>query len=99
MIETKEAIANWGWDAYDQILYELDGAEILFAEYRYEFYEGNALVVWLKDGKLYEAHGSHCSCYGLEGQWSAEETCIEALELRSYMTQEGLQRIREAVNG
>ncbi len=25
-------------------------------------------------GTLYENHGSHCSCYGFEGQWSPEET-------------------------
>lgn len=26
------------------------------------------------DGKLYEVHGSHCSCYGFEGQWEPTET-------------------------
>lgn len=36
------------------------------------------------DGKLWENHASHCSCYGFEGQWSPEETTKEALERRSY---------------
>lgn len=36
-------------------------------------------VVFRKEDKLYEVHGSHCSCYGLEGQWSPEETSFEAL--------------------
>ena len=32
------------------------------------------------DGKLYEVHGSHCSCYGFEGQFEPEETSIEYLK-------------------
>lgn len=39
----------------------------------------------LKDketGVLYEVHGSHCSCYGFEGQFELEETSIEALKFR-----------------
>ena len=39
----------------------------------------------LKDketGVLYESHGSHCSCYGFEGQFEPEETSIEALKFR-----------------
>jgi hypothetical protein len=34
------------------------------------------------DGKLYETHGSHCSCYGFEGQFQPEETSVEALKFR-----------------
>lgn len=33
-------------------------------------------------GKLYEMHGSHCSCYGFEGQFGLEETTVEALKSR-----------------
>ena len=33
-------------------------------------------------GILYEMHGSHCSCYGFEGQFRMEETTIEALKSR-----------------
>lgn len=33
-------------------------------------------------GRLYELHGSHCSCYGFENQFTLEETTIEALRLR-----------------
>lgn len=36
------------------------------------------------DGKLWENHGGHCSCYGFEGQWSPEETTKEALQKRGY---------------
>ena len=57
---------------------------ILAAIYNREGYEGNALVVYVRDGKLYEANGSHCSCNGLEGQWSEEETSVPALRKRGY---------------
>ena len=32
--------------------------------------------------QLYEMHGSHCSCYGFEGQFRLEETTVEALKSR-----------------
>jgi hypothetical protein len=35
-----------------------------------------------KEGKMYEVHGSHCSCYGFEGQFTLEETTLEALKFR-----------------
>jgi len=28
------------------------------------------------NGKVYEVHGSHCSCYGLEHQWEPSEVSI-----------------------
>ena len=34
------------------------------------------------DGKMFEVHGSHCSCFGFEGQLQLEETTIEALKFR-----------------
>lgn len=57
----------------------LDGAEILVASYTYEDYSGSAYVLFRRDGKLFEVHGGHCSCYGLEGQWEPEETTKEAI--------------------
>ena len=35
-----------------------------------------------KTNVLYEVHGSHCSCYGFEGQLDLEETCKKALLAR-----------------
>ena len=55
---------------------------ILFASYNYENYSGEAWVLFEQNGKLYEVNGSHCSCYGLEGQWEPEETTLEVLEYR-----------------
>jgi len=57
----------------------LDGAEILVASYTYEEYSGSAYVLFRRDGKLFEVHGGHCSCYGLEDQWEPEETTKEAI--------------------
>lgn len=31
---------------------------------------------------LYEVHGGHCSCYGLEGQWEPERTTVASLRKR-----------------
>lgn len=61
-----------------------DVIEILLASYTYENYSGYAFVLYRDktDGKLYEVNGSHCSCYGLEGQWSPEDTTVEVLRHR-----------------
>lgn len=48
--------------------------EVLFAFYGRESWEGDAFVLFEKNGQLYEVHGGHCSCYGLEDQWLPEET-------------------------
>lgn len=34
--------------------------------------------------KLYEVHGSHCSCHGFRGQWKPEETTIEYLKSDNF---------------
>lgn len=91
---TKEEIAaEWGgvgWRTGElreegkRILADLEGAEILFAEYEQGGYEGDSTVIYRKFGRLYETNGSHCSCYGLEDQWSPEETTVEAILLRKY---------------
>ena len=69
----------------------LEGIDILLASYTYEYYSGSALVVFRKDGELYEVNGSHCSCYGLEGQWEPEETSVEALRTGHRYRYEGCE--------
>lgn len=59
-----------------------DDTCVLLAAYGNDYYEGSAFVLFIKDEKMYEVHGSHCSCYGLEDQWEPEETTFEALEHR-----------------
>lgn len=65
-----------------KILSDLDGAKIVLALIENYGYEESAIVVYEKDGRLYETNGSHCSCYGFEGTWSPEETSMEALRMR-----------------
>lgn len=57
---------------------DLEDIFIVYAEYDIGDYCGDAHVLFIRGGKLFEVHGSHCSCYGLEGQWSEEETFPEA---------------------
>lgn len=59
-----------------------ENINILFASYGTDNYTGDAFVLFEQDDKLYEVNGSHCSCYGLEGQFEPEETALEALKLR-----------------
>jgi len=63
-------------------LKEWENVNILFASYGNDNYEGEAFVLFEKQGKLYEVNARHCSCYGLEGQFEPEETTIEALSFR-----------------
>lgn len=60
----------------------LDLCHILLASYEYGDYCGDAFVLFVENGRLYEVHGSHCSCYGLEDQWDPEETMFAALKHR-----------------
>ena len=68
--------------------------EILYAQYGYYSYEGEAHVIFRKDGKLYEVNGSHCSCYGLEGQWEPEETSVVALLARPNVSENAKEILR-----
>jgi hypothetical protein len=60
----------------------IENCNIVFASYGGGNYEGSAIVLFTKEGKIHEVHGSHCSCNGLEGQWDEEETTWEALHDR-----------------
>lgn len=80
------------WNGKNYVYPTIEGfptdGEILFASYGGASYEGDAFVLYARDGKLYEASGSHCSCFGLEGQWAPEETTVEALAMRDRPTKE-----------
>ena len=58
---------------------ELEGVDIIYANYDCPPYEGHAQVIFHKNGLFYEVNGNHCSCYGLEGQWEPKETSLQAL--------------------
>ena len=62
---------------------ELKEAEVLLASYGNGSYCGRAFVLYRKDGELFEVDGDHCSCNGLEGQWSPGRTTC-ALQGRNF---------------
>ena len=72
----KDVCSDFQIDAKDL---EKEGVYVLLGIYEYEDYSGSAFVLFLKDDKLYEVNGGHCSCYGLEEQWEPEETSVAAL--------------------
>lgn len=75
---TKEEIAQ----DFEEDVAIFDNCDIIYAEYNHEGYEGDCFVLFKKDGKMYWNFGSHCSCYGLEGQWDPEEVTVEEIKFR-----------------
>ena len=54
--------------------------KFVFAAYEQGSYDGDAVVIFSDDGVAFNmVAGSHCSCFGLEGQWSPDETTVEAI--------------------
>ena len=49
------------------------------AVYECGSYDGEAVVIYRQADRYYFVSGSHCSCYGLEGQWDPEEYSAELL--------------------
>lgn len=85
-----------------------EGVHVLLAIYDEGKWEGSAFVLCIDDsGKLSEVNASHCSCFGLEGQWEPEETSEEALRYRmeegwlasSWRDEKGFRRAMEYVFG
>jgi hypothetical protein len=70
-------ICSWTWEGGDPSV-DLDGAIILFGIYNTYDYEGDALVLYVKEGKLYKVASGHCSCNGLT--WEPEEIDEQHLE-------------------
>ena len=66
------------FDIADSVLVPTED-QLFYSAYEDENYEGNALVIYERNGYVFEVQGAHCSCYGLEGQWDPEETSWETL--------------------
>ncbi len=71
-----------------------DGLTFVYADYETPGYEGNSFVVFVKDGKLYEVNGSHCSCNGLEESWRPEETSFAALMFRPNVPDQAKKNLK-----
>ena len=61
---------------------QVQDAQILYAYYGSGSYCGAATVLFQRDGTLYEVTASHCSCDGLEGEWTPAEVTWEQLAMR-----------------
>lgn len=66
------------------ILKTLNESIVHLAYYGRGSYDGTSLVIFEHNGILYEVNASHCSCYGLEGQWAPEETNWKAISMRKF---------------
>ena len=73
---------SWNEGCVEAFEVSLGDIDILLAYYDIDGYEGDAFVLFRKNGRLYEVNASHCSCYGLENQWEPEETSVKALRHR-----------------
>lgn len=54
--------------------------KVVVAIYNHEGYEGDAYLLLKKGASYAEVHGSHCSCFGLEEQFSLEPITKEAIK-------------------
>lgn len=60
-------------DVKDEFEIDLPEPDNVFAFYDCQAYDGSADVFFENNGVWKYVSGSHCSCYGLEGQWESEE--------------------------
>lgn len=79
---------NGNKNDYIHILKTLNESAVYIAWYGYGDYCGQSFVLFEHNGILYEVNASHCSCYGLEGQWAPEETNWAVLAMRDHFRSE-----------
>lgn len=85
--EVKEHIrVNYGGSRYNEkqeVVVDLDDMVVLIAYESVGNYDCDSFfLIQDQEGNFYEVNGSHCSCYGFEGQWFPEETSIAAIHHR-----------------
>lgn len=73
---------------YNHILKTLNESIVHIAWYGSGPWCGDSFVLFEHGGILYEVNAAHCSCFGLEGQWSPEETNWKALAMRDHFREE-----------
>jgi len=71
--------AGWSDVRREFDMTDAEPEQVIYASYEYENYSGYADVLYRNGESYFYASGSHCSCYGLEGQWEPEEVSREAL--------------------
>lgn len=65
---------------------ELEGIKLLVAYESVGDYgcDSSGFFVFRKGRSLFEVHGSHCSCYGFEDQWSPEKTSLAYFRSKNF---------------
>lgn len=90
---TDEDVRNHIVDSYEVARELVDMFDILIAYESVGNYGCDSSSFFLlrdrKTGTLFENHGSHCSCYGFEGQWGPEETTVEYLKSDKFYFSNG----------
>ncbi len=76
-----DLFSNWGDVQREFAMNDPEPDEVLYAQYDHEAYgcDGSADVLYRNGDTYYYVSGGHCSCYGLEGQWSPETYSRETL--------------------
>lgn len=74
------------WEGCDwtrvQTSFQMDEAEpeeVIFARYDRDMTDGRAQILYRNGSRYFYVSGSHCSCHGLEDQWSPEEYTLDTL--------------------
>lgn len=72
--------------------------DAVFAAYDHDGCDGQALVIFLRDGTWYVVEAAHCSCYGLEDRWDPDPMPREAILRMAENASRGLfQQHREEI--
>lgn len=98
----QDLFATWADVQKEYDMKEKEPDEVLVAFYGYESYSGSSVVMYRNGESYFIVEGSHCSCYGLEGQWNPEEynskeLFLKILEKRSFYGDPQLDKIKEMV--
>jgi hypothetical protein len=83
------------WREYEASPQDYPDIYFIYADYDTGDYQGASLVIFVRDGKLYEVNGSHCSCNGMEGLFEPEETTFSALMFRPNVPEAAKANLRE----
>ena len=57
--------------------------------------DSSSVFIFHQQGKVWIVEGSHCSCYGFEGQWRPQETHKKALLAQKYFSMGGYDDARD----
>lgn len=85
----EDVISSYGISAE-----EVEGIQMIYADYNRADYDGDSIVIFIKNNILYEVNGGHCSCHGLEDCWKPEETSVPALLARNSLSNEAREHLK-----